>query len=329
LKLKNNNPARFLEKYNTLIFDMDGVITSEECYWDTAALTVWEMHYGNAGADKVRHIRAELFYDDRLIKLFKERGVNSNWDLAYLVYAFLSKNKNAKETYEEVSKTDLSAFGLYDYAAKVLEQHRGVTPDKAVRLGLIWNDIKDTFQECYWGSEQYYNVYGINTKKEREGLYKNEKPLFDIDDIKTLFSVLKNAGKKLCVGTGRPAAEIYAPLLSWDLYDYFEPDAIINYDDVEKAEKKLGKQGLTKPHPYMFLKAYFGRGCPDEKIFEDGDGVENCLVVGDAGADLMAAHGMGADFAAVLTGVSGESGRAYFEEQGAKYILNDVMELII
>ena len=29
-----------------IIFDMDGVITAEECYWNAAALTVWELLYG-------------------------------------------------------------------------------------------------------------------------------------------------------------------------------------------------------------------------------------------------------------------------------------------
>ena len=34
--------AKFLDKYDTVIFDMDGVITSEQNYWNCAALTVWE-----------------------------------------------------------------------------------------------------------------------------------------------------------------------------------------------------------------------------------------------------------------------------------------------
>lgn len=32
-------------KFDKLIFDMDGVITSEYIYWDTAALTVYELVY--------------------------------------------------------------------------------------------------------------------------------------------------------------------------------------------------------------------------------------------------------------------------------------------
>ena len=30
------------DRYDTVIFDMDGVITSEEMYWNAAALTVYE-----------------------------------------------------------------------------------------------------------------------------------------------------------------------------------------------------------------------------------------------------------------------------------------------
>ena len=42
---------------------------------------------------------------------------------------------------------------------------------------------------------------------------------------------------------------------------------------------------------------------------------------------LLAAKAMGADFCAVLTGVAGESGRAYFEEQNAEFILRNVGEM--
>jgi phosphoglycolate phosphatase-like HAD superfamily hydrolase len=330
LKNKEYKTAEFLLKYNTIIFDMDGVITSEECYWDTAAMTVWEMYCGEPPAGEADKIRAELFYNDRLIKLFKERGVNSNWDLAYLVYAFLHSCKSGKGIYEAYSGTGLSAFELYEHGAQVLMECQNKTHEQVCRLSPLWIELKDTFQEWYLGSEEYYNVYGQKAKRERQGLYGTEKPLFPAEDLKILFSTLKDGGKRLCIGTGRPASEIYAPLLHWGLYDYFDPNGVINYDDVERAEKKLGIKGLTKPNPFMFLKAYFGREYPDRKIIDGDFGkVEDCLVVGDAGADLMAAHAMGADFAAVLTGVSGESGRPYFENERAEYILKDVTGLVV
>ena len=84
----------FLDKYDTVIFDMDGVITSEQNYWNSAALTVREYltsknYFGahdicaaEMSGNAVK-IRSEVFCDDEIISEFKSRGVNSNWDLGY------------------------------------------------------------------------------------------------------------------------------------------------------------------------------------------------------------------------------------------------------
>ena len=79
----------FLDKYDTVIFDMDGVITSEQNYWNCAALTVWEYMHRNRGIDidaaqcmeQLSEIRKKVFCDDKIITELKARGVNSNWDL--------------------------------------------------------------------------------------------------------------------------------------------------------------------------------------------------------------------------------------------------------
>lgn len=86
---------KFLDRYDTLIFDMDGVITSESAYWDAAALTVREFlsdkrHFGDGDidvsymSDNVEAIRNEIFLNDKIITYFKSIGVNSNWDLGYI-----------------------------------------------------------------------------------------------------------------------------------------------------------------------------------------------------------------------------------------------------
>ena len=56
------------------------------------------------------------------------------------------------------------------------------------------------------------------------------------------------------------------------------------------------------------------------------DGNET-MIVGDSLADLLAAREMGCTFAAVLTGLSGKSARADFEEHHADYILDGVLEV--
>ena len=57
--------------------------------------------------------------------------------------------------------------------------------------------------------------------------------------------------------------------------------------------------------------------------------IKTTLVVGDAGADILAAQAMGADFCAVLTGIQGERARGYFEKLGANYILKSVEDFLV
>lgn len=81
---------------NLIIFDLDGVITSEEAYWDSAGLTLHEIlyspHYWNmsgqhdyqpaASALQSRQISREVL-PIWLIASFKARALNSNWDTCY------------------------------------------------------------------------------------------------------------------------------------------------------------------------------------------------------------------------------------------------------
>lgn len=81
---------------NLIVFDLDGVITSEEAYWDTAGLVVHELlyspRYWNVGrapayapvqsAAASRSVSRQVLPTD-VIADFKARSVNSNWDTCY------------------------------------------------------------------------------------------------------------------------------------------------------------------------------------------------------------------------------------------------------
>ncbi len=82
---------------NIVVFDLDGVITSEEAYWDTAGLVVHELlyspRYWNIGnvtepyhpvqtAEESRRVSRQVL-PATLIADFKARSVNSNWDTCY------------------------------------------------------------------------------------------------------------------------------------------------------------------------------------------------------------------------------------------------------
>src|SRR5947209_936120 len=78
-------------KIDTLIFDMDGVITTEEKYWACARLALWELvthtlSIPYAFGDPIHDVAArEAVTPDSLIYALKGRAVNSNWDICYIL----------------------------------------------------------------------------------------------------------------------------------------------------------------------------------------------------------------------------------------------------
>ena len=314
------------EKYDTIIFDMDGVITSEQRYWDAAALTVARAE-GMESRDP-SYLRSVLFYDDKVIKFFKEKGINSNWDLAYLVRAYMPKGGTGKDVYDRLYGTGMLAFELYAEASRLLAQKLSLPVEDTVREGKVWRLMQEDFQHWFLGSETYAQNGGEAGNEYREGLYRGEKPLLPeaIDTLRTL----KERGVRLCIATGRPLKEAMLPLEVWGITELFDPKGIASYNHIRNAEEATGMEGkLTKPHPYIFLKAYLGTDTADADIVGGNFKADfsRCLAVGDAGADMFSARGAGMDFAAVLTGISGEDARDYFEQNGATYILGAVTEI--
>lgn len=85
----------------TVLFDVDGVLLSEEHYFDASALTVWELivsrNYLGLAPEKfhtdyqepeIKKIRENVFVKDEVLKLIKSRGLNANWDMIYLTFSY-------------------------------------------------------------------------------------------------------------------------------------------------------------------------------------------------------------------------------------------------
>lgn len=335
---------QFLDKYDTIIFDMDGVITSEQNYWNCAALTAWEYLHGEKhfGSERlnaaemsadVRQIRAKIFAEDRLINELKSRGVNSNWDLGYVtvLIALIVDTDNSDVILEYACNLSGNILDEYDRLAHFAAVAVGCDEDYTARNGELWTEMRDCFQEWFLGDAVFEEQYHRPPYEPgKPGLMYSEQPIIPMDALITLLTEL-SAEKRVCTGTGRPAAELLTPLKSWDSLKYFAADGLCNYDHVMAAEKRTGNTALTKPHPYMFLKALYGTDYDDIKILNgdfDKSKIAKTLVVGDAGADILAAKAMGADFCAVLTGITGEAARGYFEKVGAEYILPSAADLV-
>jgi phosphoglycolate phosphatase-like HAD superfamily hydrolase len=88
--------------FSTILFDVDGVMYSEERYFDASALTVYELLAGprflnlpipelpdfhsRPTEDEIRHIRSVVFDQDRVLDFMKSVGINANWDMVYLQF---------------------------------------------------------------------------------------------------------------------------------------------------------------------------------------------------------------------------------------------------
>lgn len=333
--------AKFLDKYDTVIFDMDGVITSEKTYWNCAALTVWEYLKWNNGDEidtkyaenNVEKVRSLVFCNDKIIEVLKAKGVNSNWDLGYVVVllAWICGGKGYSGDFTDVlqSAENLSdnILDVYDTLAKEASEATGLDYGWMRRNELMWTTMQELFQEWFLGDELNGRA---SLHGRKNGLLHSEQPIVNKDSLAEMLSLLSK-NKRVCTGTGRPYTEMIRPLDMWEISKYFSPDGLCNYNHVVQAEKELDNNALTKPHPYMFLKALYGTDYDNKKLIDgdyDKDKIKRTLIVGDAGADILAAQAMGADFCAVLTGINGQKARRYFEEQKADYILNDVLEFV-
>lgn len=326
----------FLNKYDTILFDMDGVITSEQAYWTCAALVVYEMltsreYFGKGEAygidmyNRRAQIRSEVFCNDKTIGTLKDKGVNSNWDLAYVVLAeaLLCENYDFEAVHKSVCAYESDIFLHYDALAQKLCNKFGKTKDYFERLGPFWDEVCAVFQKIYLGEADAPDLTG------------DEVPIFSVEKTKEVLSTLKESGKSLGTGTGRPLCEIKNPFERWGISKFFDNERLVTYDDVVSAEQQLqsnsAQTSLTKPHPFMFLKGALKKDYPTEKIVNgeyDKSVLSKTLVVGDAGADILAAQAGKMDFLAVLTGISGKGAKGYFESQGATYILDSICDMI-
>lgn len=327
--------------FEKVIFDMDGVITSEHIYWDTAALTVYELLYSHKQfgvmdidrewcRENYKELRRVIFCSDKTIRAVKNLGVNTNWDLAYIVYCVSKYIEPHSVSLDEwhfesvrmfIENIEVKAPEVYDLVGGLASVATGENLDYFKRgQGKVWKRLIDCFQSWFHGDG---NVNGLNLQEE---------PILPIDDIKRVLKSLKKAGLKLGIGTGRPREEILFPLNQWNIIEYFEPDMIVTYDEVDSAEKELKLETpISKPDPFVFLKSAYGAEYSDTDILNknyNSISKDKIVVVGDAPSDLLAAKAAQFAFVGVLSGIDRISAEKYFLSMNADYIMEDITGLI-
>ena len=317
----------------TILFDMDGVITSELAYWKSAALTVYEYFHNDYELNRERcyedvdQIMATVFSENKTIEILKSLSVNSNWDLTYLTILATEilrfENSEDESVFDKIPDflmdKNASAPELFDVLAEEYEE--AFNMEDCSKESEFYKEIQNSFQRWYHG-----------------GLIECETPLIGMNETVELISYLHNKGYTLGIGTGRPYIEIKRPLENWGILKYFDADRIISYDDVIADQFIYNKNReepvrFAKPHPYTFLKGAKGKNDfslsdlddinPDSSVDKTSVHETSVLAVGDAVCDFEAAKAAGFKFCAVLTGVDGKESENYFINEGADFVLDN------
>ena len=334
-------------KFSTVLFDLDGVITGEQAYWKAAALTVYEYFHEDLELnsefcyEEADSIMDTVFSYQETVVTLKSLGLNSNWDLAYAVILSTDILKSEGIEDEEIfamvpeflADKNILAPELLDVLAQEYEEIFNYPEGYARKGGGFYDEIVKKFQHWYLGDDGYVAQYHemVPMEKGNIGLVDSEEPLLGLTETQTLLKKLRDAGYVLGIGSGRPRMELERPLKNWGVFDCFDPNRIVSYDDVldwqtQYEEQYNTDEKLVKPHPFQFIKGAYGTDFSLEKLNKKED-FSHVLVVGDALCDLIAAHDAGCKFCAVLTGVDGKDARTFFENMGADYILEDATEL--
>jgi phosphoglycolate phosphatase-like HAD superfamily hydrolase len=146
----------YVVMYKMILFDVDGVFLSEERCFDTTALTVWELlnapHFLGLAPEKytihpddqtIRQIRKEVFQEDRILDWLKTRGVNSNWDMSYMIFSsqLLSLLKEVAKSDQnlvaEILQNPITNESLNKLRGTIKEKNISFTPQFDVFISLF------------------------------------------------------------------------------------------------------------------------------------------------------------------------------------------------
>lgn len=299
-----------------VIFDVDGVLLSEERYFDAAALaaaaTVASCDGLGAAFEEeklaldqvaslgdVRRLR-ERFLPDGLIRALRERAVNSNWDKACAAALLaledvLKANSHPRHRWtpriHEGRLWTSRLRGAQGSGVDFMRELEGIVrqliasgpkAEAAQIPGTLCEEVKERFQRYFLGDEGATNTF------LRMGLASYDEPLLPAPKLRATLEALIENGWTLGIGTGRPRVEAVRALDAVGAWALFDPDHICTFDEVRARERQLQLPAgdLAKPHPYTFVHA-------------KGNWKGRVLVVGDSPADYLAATAALCDFIGV------------------------------
>jgi phosphoglycolate phosphatase-like HAD superfamily hydrolase len=275
-----------------LIFDLDGVITTEASYWDIARQGLSDIL-----ASEPRPLGSGPLDNDPLpldfIYWVKNHSINHNWDVAFVALSAAGKFDEFR-----ASRDHLNGRAL-------LESCSGYRAELWKRTHNICQAIQD---------KSPLPSAGLHTPKEMD----------------PLFTTLADRGYELAVATGRPKPEALAPLDALGIRNFFPENRIITHLEVEQAEREAHIP-LGKPHPFVALRAIYPEMPLGELLVLPEVPRPRVWFIGDTASDVSAALAAGITPIGILSalpdGIYRDQRRKTLTELGCATILDSVLDL--
>ncbi|GGG83358.1 HAD family hydrolase [Staphylococcus pragensis] len=303
----------------SILFDVDGVFLSEERCFDVSALTVEELlksgtflgldksiNFENMNDELIEEVRNRVFQDDHILKQLKSMGLNSNWDMLFVVFSihfihilkelgaqvvnpFLQLksmsqddlqhlqtfiNKDIEIQYEAplsfIKNIESGKANVYAALEHYAQLQLNLDDTSIFKLkGPLWQLSREVYQNWYLGGKLFKEVENktpINNQKE--GFIYDEIILRPVEEVKTLLHDLQEAGYQLAIATGRPKTETIVPFEALGLLKYFDKSNIVTASDVLEAEREYPQYiPLGKPNPFCYIATLNGNHKPDYKTY--------------------------------------------------------------
>jgi phosphoglycolate phosphatase-like HAD superfamily hydrolase len=236
----------------TVLFDVDGVLLSEEHYFDASALTVWELlisnHYLGLAPEKfktdyspaeIKAIRENVFgKNDEVLKLMKSRGLNANWDMIYLSFGHQLIHLLSQIRENEKDR-------IYDWLQGPIHRKMLLEIGKALHnydVNLNFDSFVADFERSTETKQELFNYLNLLVK-EKLGVHTE---IFS--GISALWSVCEHVCQEWYVGdenveksTGRPSVQLGKKGFlanETTLADQTEIDALFTF--LTESEVKIG-----------------------------------------------------------------------------------------
>lgn len=336
-------PAKFLKKYDRLVIEPDGVITSD-CHFITCAmLSVYEMcnskdYFGKTVLDYTsvynnqKQITDLFLSSGKLPVVLSELGVDYPIDIAYILLCAIlgiGERRDFSNIYNYFRYIDLHTPDIFDHCATLLGR---VLPDKdCKRGGEVWLTLKRCYYEWLYGDE----LYEMYTEEPFTGKGKPPVILQDslcqpIISIRDTLSALLTAGKKISLCTLRTRPEVEVSFRRFKLDNIFSHENTVTVDDITEAGHKPNINSPLDPDPYAFARGAVGTSF-SETAYEAGEYDElfsRTLIVSSSPTSLFASQALGAGFAAVIRDPLDKSLKDMFRQFEADYVLDSFLDLV-